>query len=150
MPHRLRARSDKGFSLIELLIAMFIIMVSMLATLSMTLYAMRANMDNEMRTTATRIINQTGEVLMTLPLTPPLTSPELTAGNHSRGLNNPQQDELGFPSKLQTVRGSRQEFTIGWQVVPKGDAVRIDVTVSYMFRNKTFYRYATLFKEDKI
>ena len=62
------AGNSKGFSLIEMLIAVVIIAFTLLALCSAMVNAISANLGNELRNTAVRLTNQTAEVLLALPI----------------------------------------------------------------------------------
>ena len=62
------AGNSDGFSLIEMLIAVVIIALTLLALCSAMANAISANLGNELRNTAVRLTNQTAEVLLALPI----------------------------------------------------------------------------------
>ncbi len=152
MAVRTHVRASKGFSLIELMIAVVFIMISMLALLTAIVTSMRTNLENDLRNTAIRLTNQTAEALLTLP-TDPTIDTELTDGSHSRtaGTGNTAQNEKGFPLTAQTVRGSQQTYTIQWAVVSRTTNVKeITITVSYTSRNKPYTNTAVIYKHKVI
>jgi prepilin-type N-terminal cleavage/methylation domain-containing protein len=142
-----RATNNKGFSLIELLIAMMIIMISMLALATATGNFIRVNLENEMRNTATRIANQTTEALYSLPF----NDPDLAPGVHNRILNDAGLNAKGIPNTLQTVRGSRQTFNIQWTVVQQtNEALEVRISVSYTIRGTQVAKNAVIYKHVAI
>ena len=150
MAVRTHVRASKGFSLIELMIAVVFIMISMLALLTAIVTSMRTNLENDLRITAIRLTNQTAEALLTLP-TDLTIDTELTDGSHSRTAGNTSQNEKGFPLTAQTVRGSRQTYTIQWAVVSRTTNVKeITITVSYTSRNKPYTNTAVIYKHKVI
>lgn len=143
----IRARNNKGFSLIELLISMFIIMISMLALANSTGHFLRVNLDNDIRNTATKLANQTGEALYTLHF----SDSYISQGVHNRIPNDAGMTAKGIPDTMHTVRGSRQNFNIGWIVVQKtNEVLEITVTVNYTFRGKTISQNAVIYKHTSI
>ena len=141
------APNNRGFSLIELLISMVIIMVSMLALASSTGFFIRTNLGNDIRSTATRIANQTGEALFTLPF----SDPDLAPGVHNRTPNDASLSAKGIPNTLQTVRGSQQTYNIQWNVVQKtSEALEVTITVNYTFRGRTVSKDAVIYKHVAI
>ena len=141
------AQNNKGFSLIELLIAMVIIMVSMLALASSTAVFIRANLENDVRNTATRIANQTGEALYSLPF----NDADLAPGVHNRIAGDPGLSGKGIPDTVQTVRRSRQTYTIQWTVVQMtNEALEVRVSVNYTFRGRSVPRNSVIYKNVAI
>ncbi|MEK6698007.1 MAG: hypothetical protein AABZ10_03085 [Nitrospirota bacterium] len=150
MAVRTHVRASKGFSLIELMIAVVFIMISMLALLTAIVTSVRTNLENDLRNTAIRVTNQTAEALLALSIHPTI-DPELTDGSHSRIAGNTTQNEKGFPLTAQTVRGSRQTYTIQWAVVSRTTNVKeITITVSYTSRNKPYTNTAVIYKHKVI
>jgi len=132
---RPRVKCNKGFTLIEMMVAILIIMVSMLAYLTVIMTAMRTSNTNEFRDISTRIANQTGEALLSLPF----TDSELSMGAHSRTAQDTTQGSKGLPDTTQVVRGSLQTYTINWSVSPLSlDSLQIVITVTNVARNKTY------------
>lgn len=141
-----RVRSSKGFSLIELMIAVVIIMISMLSLLTAIITSMNVNLENDLRNTAIRLTNQTAEALLTLPLEPVIDA-ELTDGSHSRTAGSTAQDEKGFPLRAQTVRAIQKDYAIAWTVAPQTVNMKeITITVSYTHKNKSYSNTAVIYK----
>jgi prepilin-type N-terminal cleavage/methylation domain-containing protein len=130
--------SKKGFTLIELMIAVFIIAISMLAMVSSMMTAIRVNVDNDARNTAIRLTNQTAEILHALqwanvgvPLTLRVDA-ELSAGLHTRVTGDASQDAKGFPALQQSIRNFRQDYRIQWNVEDRSlNTKRITIAVLY-------------------
>ncbi len=148
MPGRRPVLTNKGFSLIELLIAMMIIMVSMLAAMSGTITSIRTNVDNEMRTVATKVMTQTAEALLAMAF----NDPNLTAGLHTRIPNDPLQSQLGLPNTANVVRGASVDFPIRWTVSPltPNASMQVDIEVSYTNRSIVYRKNLTIFKHATI
>lgn len=130
--------NKKGFTLIELMIAVVIIAISMLAMLSSMQTAIRINADNSARSTAVRLTNQTAEVLHSLQWAyvgnpqQLLTDAELSAGVHTRVAGDTAQDGKGFPVLTQSIRNFRQDYQIQWTVEDMSTTTkRITITVTY-------------------
>jgi len=144
----LRAMSNKGSSLIELLVAMLIIMVSMLAFATSMTVSLRTSMNSDIRDTVTRVANQTGEALLALPF----TDAELTAAPapgvlHTRVTNDPGQTGKGIPDTVQMVRGFQQNCTIQWRVTTLSDSsVQVVITVGYAYQDRNVSMDSVLFK----
>lgn len=143
------ARNSKGFSLIEMMIAVVLIMISMLALLTATLGAMRANVETELRNTAVRIANQTAEALLSLPSSDTELSDAVSP--HVRTAGNATQDAKGLPQPNVSVRGYQQQFTIQWTVVNKSGKVKeVTITVSYTHRNRPFSNSSVIYKHEAV
>lgn len=139
--------NKKGFSLIEMMIAIAFIMVSMLALLAAIINAMGTNLQNDLRDTAVRLTNQTAEVILSLPL----SDSELAYGNHSRNGSDVSQTQKGLPQTEYTIRGYRQAFTINWTVVRQTDKVKeITITVGYNHKGQNFSNSAVIYKHEAI
>ncbi len=147
-----RASNNKGFSLIELLIAMAIIEVSMLALLTSMLLIQRTNLQNELRNTSIRLTNQTAEALLALPV----GDTEMAVGTtYTRDPSNPNytdQNSKGFPQPIQNVRGYQQQYSITWKVDPysSGNAVQVTITVSYTYRGQTYTNNAVIYPTGSV
>lgn len=132
---RVKFSNNKGFTLIEMMIAIVLIMVSMMAYLSAMVTAIQTSNNNEFRDVSTRIANQTGESLLALPF----SDSELTLGNHSRIANDSTQGNKGLPDTTQVVRNSQQSYSISWIVTPQSlDAIQILITVRNTNNNKIY------------
>ena len=147
-----RAMNNKGFSLIELMIAIVIIMVSMLALLTSMLISTRTNSANELRTIAIRLTNQTAESLLALPF----DDTDVSVGAHTRVSGSPTQDQKGFPKIQQSVRGYQQTYSIQWTVAPvtgSASALQAVITVSYSLNSAptaTLSNTAVIYKHTAI
>ncbi len=141
--------NNRGFSLIELLIAVAIIEISMLALLTSILLVQRTNLQNELRNTAIRLTNQTAEALLALPANDSniqlgTTTPTI----YIRDAASADQNGKGFPQPVQIVRGYPQTFAIQWAVSPIGPAgtsskaVQVVITVSYTYPRGSTTTYA--------
>ena len=138
---------QKGFSLIELMIAMFIIMISMLALLTVMMTSMRTNVGNDVRNTSVAVANQTAEALLALPI----TDAELTVGTHARDSGSASQTNKGFPNVSQTVRGFQQTYNVQWGVTaPSTDLRQVNITVSYVYSNQTYTYQSLIYKHRAI
>ncbi|OGW29544.1 MAG: hypothetical protein A2X56_12980 [Nitrospirae bacterium GWC2_57_13] len=142
------ARQIRGFSLIELMIAVVLIMVSMLAMLTSTLMSISTNLENDVRNTAIRVTNQTAEALLALPI----EDNEFTDGSdHVRIPGNALQNAKGFPSTTVTVRGYQQSYTIRWTVVSQTENVKeVAITVDYTFKTQPRTNTAVIYKHKAI
>ena len=140
---------NKGFTLVEMMMAIVIIMVSMLALVTTMMMTMNTNMTNEMRSAAVRLTNQTAEALLAIPTTKDAAiDPLLTAGTYTRITGDANQDNRGLPKIQQSIRGTSKTFNISWKVVDTSDTMKqIQIWVSYQLRtNQTFTNSALVYK----
>lgn len=153
------ARSSEGFSLIELMTALVIIALALLALSSVLVYTIRINVANDLRNTTVRLMSHTGAALLALPFDA-VRSCGLTAdpgapnyddsyrydsGNDC--LNVHPHDYLKYPNPIQTINGFRQRFNITWDVMPLGDDLRqITIRVSYNKSNEEHVHRSVLFR----
>lgn len=130
-----------GFSLIEMMIAILIIMVSMLALLAMILVSINTNMTNDLRNRAISIANQTAEALLALPL----DDAELTVDViHERAPGDAGQNEKGFPDPNQNIRGLQHRYAIEWiATAPTPNVREVAITVGYEHK-KAGHAYTTV------
>lgn len=122
-------KNNKGFSLIELMIALVILQLSLLGLLSVMVTSISSNLDNEVRNTAIRLTTQTAEALYGLHFEDSL----VTGGTHLRDDSNTNQDLRGFPKETQRIRGGfDQIYNISWTVTDQSPNLKeITITVAY-------------------
>jgi len=144
------SNNKRGFTLIELMIAMLIIMVSMLALLTSILTAMNANVGNEIRNTAIKVTNETAEALLALPI----EYAELSVGStHSNTFTTGTtgQQVKGFPDPNQKVRAYQVTYTIQWDVTaPTANLKQIVITVSYSHKGQSYTNSSLIYKHRAI
>lgn len=154
--------NDKGFTLVELLIAIFLITVSMFAVLTSMVTSIKMNVENDIRNTAVRLTNQTAETLLALQwadvgglerVDSELTG-DLDGVLHERGAANADQDAKGLPALTQSVRNFRQDYRIQWVVedLPPLPAIskRITITVSYTRTGQELSNVAVIFRHRRV
>lgn len=141
------AANNKGFSLIELLIATALIMISMLALLTSMMTSINANMNNEIRNTATIMANLTAEALLALPI----DDPELAEAAHARIAGDAAQANKGLPDVNQRIRNYQISYGIRWTVAKSSaNLKRIDITISYQRRGQDFSYSSLVYKHRAI
>ncbi len=136
---------NKGFTLIEMMIAILIIMASMLALLTAITTAIRTNRTNELRNAAIRITNQTAESLISLPL----DDNELATGiTHVRIAGDPTQAQKGIPDTTQSVRNYTFTCRIQWSVLAStADLKQINIQVGYdLATGQSYTNYGVTYK----
>lgn len=152
------AGNSDGFSLVEMLIAVVIIALTLLALCSAMANAISANLGNELRNTAVRLTNQTAEVLLALPIDS-IQSCGMTSDPDARNYDvsytyNSTNACLGiaadyqkYPAPRQSVKGFQQRFNIIWAVTSLSDNLRqVTITVAYRYREEHFGNNAVIYK----
>jgi prepilin-type N-terminal cleavage/methylation domain-containing protein len=152
------ARSDQGFSLVEMMIAMVIIVFSLLALSSVVINAIGANLGNELRNAAAGLTGQTAEVMLALPIED-VMSCGLTADpdalnyktsyvySDSNTCLGTGTDYLKYPNPVQSIKGSRKNFNITWVVTDlNSDLRQVTITVAYKHKGVNFTNSAVVYK----
>jgi prepilin-type N-terminal cleavage/methylation domain-containing protein len=151
-------QSDKGFSLVEMMIAMIIIVFSLLALSSAVINAIGVNLGNELRNIAARLTSQTAEVILTLPIeniSPCGLTPDPDALNYDASYSysggnaclGGGVDYRKYPDPVQSVKGSRQNFNITWAVTELNSNLRqVTITVAYRHRGENLTNSAVVYK----
>jgi Tfp pilus assembly protein PilV len=113
-----------------MLIATVILSVSILALTSVTLTAMRVNLENDLRGAAVRLTTETVETFLAQPID------GIVSGTSIRDLN---------------IRGGTKRFTITWTVVPHtNDLQEIQIQVAYVHKGQALANNSVIFKHRAI
>ncbi len=138
----------RGFSLIELLIAMALIMISMLALLTTMLATTNANMNNEIRNGATIVGNLTAEALLALPIDDPELTDTIT---HTRIAGDATQTNKGLPDVSQKIRNYQFNYIIQWTVSNYSTNLKqVNITITYQRKGQGFSHSALIYKHRAI
>ncbi|MBI3398065.1 MAG: prepilin-type N-terminal cleavage/methylation domain-containing protein [Deltaproteobacteria bacterium] len=143
--------NKKGFSLIEMMIALAILAISMLGLLNIVITSIRVNLQNDIRNTAIRLTTQTAEILLAQPMNSPSLSTTCTTttpcnltpyGTTNAALQDPTGSTanyyLYYPNPVQTMRGTTQSYTVTWSVTDlTTDLKEISITVLYSYPGQT-------------
>lgn len=122
--------ASRGFSLIEMLVALVILSVSILGMTSLTLTTMRANFDNDLRNAAVRITSEVAEDLGAAPIETVVTIP----------VSTPQ-------TRQASIRGTNFPFNVTMEVTPlTNDLRQVNITVSYTSKGVTKTNSAVVYK----
>jgi prepilin-type N-terminal cleavage/methylation domain-containing protein len=151
-------KNNKGFSLVEMLIAVVIMAFSLLALSEVMVSSISINLGNEMRNTAVRLTTQTAEVLLTLPVDTLSTcglsaDPDAPAYNASYTYNDINTclgtgtDYQKYPNPVQSIKGFQQNFNITWVVSALSSNLReITITVAFKHRGANHTNSAVVYK----
>lgn len=122
----------RGFTLIEMMVALLILSVSILALTSVTLTAIKTNMNNDLRNTSIRLTTEAANDLFDLSFD---------------ALDSSMANQIHNVA----VRGGSKEFTVSWVVTSQTSSLKqIVVTVQYETKGITrnnraiFYRPKTV------
>jgi prepilin-type N-terminal cleavage/methylation domain-containing protein len=152
------AKNNRGFSLVEMLIAVVIIAVSVLALSGVMVHSIIANLGNELRNTSVRITNQTAETFLAMPMesigscgiTADPAAPNYKAAysyDEKNACLGTGADYLRYPEPVQTVKGFRQGFNIIWDVLAlSSDLRQITITVAYTNQGMHYTNSAVIYK----
>ena len=128
------AANNKGFSLIELLVAVVILLVSLLGLLAALMNTISANLDDELRNNAVRLTSQTAEALHGLPIDDDNVTGSPEGILHTRSACDSGQDRKGLPCPVQNIRGFKQDYIISWNVTDKDDNLK-EILISVAYTN---------------
>ena len=155
-------RNNRGFSLVEMLVAVVLIAFALMALSTMMVHLVYANVENDMRNTAVRLTNQTEAILLALPLDS-LRSCGLTsnpnAPNYDASYTYSSANEcLGsgteyqkYPDPEQSVRGTIQQYNITWSVSALSDSLReITVIVSYRYNETDHINSSVIYRNRMV
>jgi len=150
----MRARGDRGFTLIELMIAIALLSFGLLAVASMQIAAMRGNASAMGTTEALAIAQSMVEELFAQPLPVPTagTDFEDTTGDAVNGLDFPTRAEViaagdavipaggaaGSPDHARTVNPGTRNYYVYWNLNPMTSSTTINVIVAW--HDKTMHR----------
>jgi len=140
--------NDRGFSLLEMMIANFILAVSVLGLLSITTATMGVNKQNDIRNTAVRITTQMAEILDAQPIDN-IVDGGLSPYDNSNTALKP--DYKQYPNPNQTIRGFTQAYVVTWDVTTLTNDLReIQVTVQYTYQGHQYSNNTVVYKHKAI
>lgn len=126
--YRIKRFDARGFSLVEMLIALVILSVSILGMTSLTLTTMTANFDNDLRNAAVRVTSEVAEDLGATPIESVVST--VTA-------------EI----RQASIRGTNFPFEVTRTVIPLSNDLRqVNITVSYTSKGVTKTNSAVVYK----
>ena len=156
-------RSNRGFSLVEMMIALVIMSISFLALSAVMVSAISVNLETELRNASLRLTSQTAEALLALPVDRITTcgiTTDASAPNYNSAYTYDNANEcLGgeddykkYPDPNQSIRGVRQSFNITWNTTNlSGNTAQIIISVAYHnnrgedhINNAVIYKHSTL------
>lgn len=155
----IHARKSKGFSLIEMMVALFITAFTLLALSAALVSSVTVSLENELRSAAVRLTNQTAEILLALPvesintcgITPEPNAPNYDASytydNTNTCLGTLIDEYKKYPNPVQSIKGFHQNFNIVWTVSNlNGNLKQITIAVVYKHSNENHTNNAVIYK----
>jgi prepilin-type N-terminal cleavage/methylation domain-containing protein len=152
-------RNNRGFSLVEMMIALVIIAFTLLALSAAMINGIAVNLENELSNIDVRLTNQTAEVLLALPIdaanscgiTPDAGEPHYntsyTYNDSNTCLGTDTNDYKEYPVPILSVKGFKQKYNVTWDVIPISDDLRqITINVSYAHRGLNHSNNAVIYK----
>jgi len=122
-----KTSAEKGFSLVEMMIALFILSVSILALSGSTVLLIQNNLANETRDTAVRLSSEVANDLFALSF-----------------------DDLATGARVYNVpfKGGTQSFNVAWTVTPKAGVKQVEINVTYTLRGTNYTNSTVVFRPD--
>lgn len=118
IPSPIKGRDARGFSLVEMMVALVILSVSILGMTSMTLTTIRTNVENDLRNAAIRLTSEVAEELGAMSIEDVVATPVAT----------PEIRQV-------SIRGTNVAFKVARVVTPlTNDLRQVDITVTYSFK----------------
>lgn len=153
-----------AFSLIEMMIALFILTVAVLGLLELTITSIRTNMQNDMRNASIRLTGQTAEIFLAQPIDNIATcglTLDASGSNYNSSYTyttantclyaSADIDVNKYPNPSQTIRGGSVNYNIYWLVTsPTNDIKQIQITVSYFYRGQQYSNKAVIYKHRAV
>jgi prepilin-type N-terminal cleavage/methylation domain-containing protein len=152
-------RNSKGFSLVELMIAIVIMAVSFLALSAAMVSSISVNIENELMNSAVRLTAQTAEVLLALPIDnvnscgltadpeAPRYSGSYTYDDSNDCLGGEMNVYRRFTDPVQAIKGFSQKYNVTWEVTVLNSNLRqITLSVDYRYRGKNHMNNAVIYK----
>ena len=125
-------KNSSGFSLVEMMVALLILSISILALTSVTLTSIRANMGNDVRNAAVRLTGEITEDLFKEPFDDLVSS---VAPHQTRTVR---------------LRAGDKDFTVRWTVTPTTATLKqIFITVEYTIKEKTYTNKSVVYRPSE-
>lgn len=130
-------RNCRGFTIVEMLIALLILSVSILALTGVSIMAIHTNLENDTRNAAVRLVSTVTGDLYEYPFDDPLLA----------------ENEPGTSPHSQTyeidLRGVKKTFTAEWLVTDTSDDLKqIEITIKYTLRGDQYSNSAVVFRSN--
>ncbi len=137
---------QRGFTLIETLVAITIVAVALLGLGALVTSTVQNNQKNELRGIAQRLSAETAAALRTQPFDRVITG-DLDPYDGTNVALNP--DFQRFPNPQQTIRSGNRTFTVGWVVNNLSDDLHeiiITVRLQTPLKGQDFTNVTTIYR----
>jgi len=145
----LTVRSNKGFSLVELMIALFILAFSLLGFLGVMASSIDSNIKNELRNTGIALTTQVAETLLAQDFDNLAASSSCSLTPHSSSNTCLVSDYTMYPDPgVITVRGlTAPIYTVTWSITDLNTNLKeIELTLNYTYRGENFSYQTVVYK----
>lgn len=141
--------NDRGFSLLEMMIADVILLISILGLLSLTTKSMEINSRNEIRNSGIRVTTQVAEIILAQPFDNIVNG--LSGLSPYDGTNAAlTPDFRQYPNPIQTIRGFTQTYNVTWNVTTLTNDLReIQIAVLFTYRGQLYSNNTVIYKHRK-
>jgi len=122
---------DSGFTLLEMMIATFILSVSILALTAVTITSIKVNLENDARSAAVRLTSEVTDDLFSVDF------------DGLKTLTTALKPKVN-------IRGIEKEFTVNWTVTSTTATLKqVVITVSYDIKGKNFTNRSVIYRPSE-
>ncbi len=147
---------ESGFTLLEMMIALFILTVSILGLTALTITSMQTNQQNDLRNTAIKLTSEVAEILLTQPIAnivsgglQPYDATNTALIDSTNTAINPSFRK--YPNPVQKIKNGTQLYTVNWTVTTLTDNLKqIIIQVQYTYKGNSYVNNATIYKHSAI
>ncbi len=140
-------RNNKGFSLIELMIALFILAFSLLGFLGAMINSIDSNLQNELRNTAIRLASQIAETLLVQDFDNLAANPDCSLTPYDSTNSCLVPDFTHYPNYSVTIRRFQQAYDVDWAITDLNLNLRqIEISINYTYRGQNFTHDTVIYK----
>ncbi len=140
----------KGFSLIEMMIALFILAFSLLGFLGVMANTIDSNLQNELRNAAIGLSSQTAETILSQSFN------NLAADNCSLTPYDDTNNCIGetfemYPNPEVTVRGFTATYIVNWTIADiNANLKEIQISINYTYRGQGLAHNTVIYKHRSL
>ncbi len=142
-----RLTGEWGFTMIEMMIALFILVVSILGLTTLTITSIQANHQNDLRNTAIKLTSEVAEIILAQPIEN-IVSGSLTPYDASNtAISSGTYGYKQYPNPVQAIKGGTVPYTVTWIATSlTGDLTQVNITVAYTYRGQQYTNNAIIYK----
>lgn len=146
LPYKLKESRvlERGVTLIELMVALMILVVGILALLNLTITSIQTNLENDLRNSGVRLTNQIAETLLAQSIDN-VISGQLTPYDATNAALLPSYQV--YPNPAQSIRGVNRTYTGRWTVrALSADLKEVTITVGWTHRSADYTNVTVIYK----